>query len=71
MRMSSDKETKRTGFDRTAVDAVEAVIGKVIDPESPEKQKDAIEPGDEGGLRRGTVRVKKRPAKKRKRAPLL
>ena len=67
--MSLDKAKKRKGFNRSTVDAVEGVIGKVIDPVLPEKQKDAIEPGSEGGLRRGKVRAKKLPAKKPKRAP--
>ena len=69
--MSLDKAMKRKNFNRVAVDAVEGVIGMVIDPVLPEKQKDAIEPGSEGGLRRGKAGAKKLPAKKRKRAPLL
>ena len=69
--MSLDKAMKRKGFDRVAVDAVEGVIGTVIDPVLPEKQKDAIGPGSEGGLRRGNARAKKLPEKKRKRTPFL
>lgn len=69
--MGLDKAMKQKGFNRLAVDAVEGVIGIVIDPVLPEKQKDAIEPGSEGGLRRGKARAKKLPAKKGKRAPFL
>jgi hypothetical protein len=71
MEMSLDQATKRKGFNRVAVDAVEEAIGMVVDPVSPEKQKDAIEPGSEGGLRRGKTKAKRLPAKKRKRAPFL
>ena len=69
--MSLDNAMKRKGFNRVAVDTVEGVIGMVIDPVLPENQKDAIEPGSEGGLRRGKARGKKLPANKRKRAPFL
>ena len=69
--MSLDKAMKRKGFDRVAVDAVEEVVGMVIDPVPAEKQKDAIEPGSEGGLRRGKTRAKRLPEKKRKRTPFL
>ncbi len=69
--MGLDKAMKRKGFNRVAVDAVAEVIGVVIDPVLPEKRKDVIEPGSEGGLRRGKARAKKLPAKKRKRAPFL
>jgi len=69
--MSLNRAMKRKGFDRVAVDAVEEVIGVIVDPAPPEKQKDAIEPGSEGGLRRGVARAKKLPAKKRKRTPFL
>ncbi len=69
--MGLDKATKPKGFNRIAVEAVEEVIGMVIDPELPEKQKDAIEPGSEDGLRRGKAGAKKPPAKKRKRTPFL
>ncbi len=69
--MSLDKVVKQKGFNRVAVDALEEAIGIVIDPALPEKQKDAIEPGSERGLRRGKARSEKLPAKRRKRAPFL
>ncbi len=69
--MSLDKPVKRKGFDQTTVDAVEEMIGTAIDPAPPEKEKVAIEPGSEGGLRRGQPKAKKLPATKRKRTPFL
>lgn len=69
--MSLDKATNRSGFNRVAVDAVERIVGMVVDPVPPEKQIDAIEPGSEGGLRRGKTRAKRVPEKKRKRTPFL
>lgn len=61
---------ERKDFNRDEVDGVKRAIGVVIDPLS-EKKKDAIEPGSEDGLRRRSTGVKKIPAKKRKRTPLL
>lgn len=69
--MSLDKATNRKGFNRVAVDAVEEIVGMVIDPAPPEKQKVAIEPGSEDGLRRRRPKAKNLPEKKRKRTPLL
>ena len=69
--MSLDKATNRKGFNRVAVDEVEEIVGMVVDPVPPEKQKNAIEPGSEGGLRRGKISAKKLPEKKRKRTPFL
>jgi hypothetical protein len=69
--MSLDKATNRKGFNRVAVDAMEGIVGMVIDPVPPEKQKDAIEPGSEGRLRHGKTRAKRLPEKKRKRTLLL
>lgn len=69
--MGLDKTMQRKGFNRVAVEAVEDVIGMVIDPVLTGKQKDAIEPGSEGGLRRGKAKAKKLPGKKWKRAPFL
>ncbi len=57
-------------FNRDAVDLVKRVIGVVIDPVLTEKQKDAIQPESDGGLRRGKTKAKKLPAK-RKRTALL
>lgn len=61
---------ERKDFNRDEVDGVKRAIGVVIDPLS-EKKKDAIEPGREGGLRRQSAALKKIPAKKWKRTPLL
>lgn len=69
--MGLDNAKKKKGFNRVAVVSVEGVIGTVIDPLLPEKQQDAIEPGSDGGLRRGKVKAKKLPEKKRKRTPFL
>jgi hypothetical protein len=71
MEMSLDKAVKRKGFNQVAVDVVKRAIGMVIDPLPSEKQKDAIEPGSEGGLRREKDRAQKLPAKRRKRVPFL
>ncbi len=60
----------KKGFSRGVVDLVKRAIGAVIDPMSSEKQKVAIQPGSDGGLRRRKAKVKKLPAK-RKRAALL
>lgn len=60
----------KKAFDRDAVDLVKQAIGAVIDPVLSEKQKVAIQPGSEDGLRRRKARLKKLPAK-RKRAVLL
>jgi hypothetical protein len=67
--MSGASDEKK-GFNRSAVDWVKRAIGAVVDPVLSEKQKDAIQPGSEGGLRRRKARAKKLPAK-RKRAVLL
>lgn len=58
----------KKGFNRDAVDAVKQAIDAVIDPMLSEKQKDAIQPGSEGGLRRRKVTAKKLPAKKKRSA---
>ena len=55
---------EKKGFNRDAVDVVKRAIGAVIDPVLSEKQKDAIQPGSEGGLRRRKANAKKLPAKK-------
>jgi hypothetical protein len=60
---------RKKGFNRGAVDLVKQAIGAVIDPVLSEKQKSAIQPGSEGGLRRRKPKAKKLPAK-RKRATL-
>jgi len=60
----------KKGFNREAVDSVKRAIGVVIDPVLSEKQKVAVQPGSEGGLRRRKVRAKKLPST-RKRAVLL
>ena len=56
----------KKGFNRDAVDLVERAIGTII-----EKQKEVIQPGSEGGLRRGKATAKKLPAKRRKRSAFL
>ena len=61
---------ERKGFPQNPVDVVKRAIGAVLDPLS-EKKKDTIEPGSEDVLRRRNTKVKKSPAKKRKRIPLL
>lgn len=61
----------KKGFNGDAVVLVERAIGAIIDPVLSEKQKDAIQPGSEGGLRRGKATAKKLPAKRRKRAAFL
>ena len=61
----------KKGFNRDAVVLVERAIGAIIDPVLSEKQKDAIQPGSEGGLRRGKATAKKLPAKRRKRSAFL
>lgn len=60
----------KKAFNREAVDSVKSAIGAVIDPVLSEKQKNAVQPEGEGGLRRRHARVKKLPAK-RKRTVLL
>ncbi len=62
---------ERKVFDRDAVDAVKKAIGKVVDPALPGKRKVAIQPGSENGLRRGNLKAKTPPARKRKRTPFL
>ena len=62
---------EKKGFNRDAVDVVKRAIGAVIDPVLSEKQKDAIQPGSEGGLRRGKASAKKLPAIRPKRTVLL
>ena len=59
---------EKKGFNRDAVDVVKRAIGAVIDPVLSEKQKDAIQPGSEGGLRRGKANAKKLPAKRERAA---
>jgi hypothetical protein len=61
----------KNGFNRDPVDLVERAIGAIIDPVLSEKQKDAIQPGSEGGLRRGKATAKKLRAKRRKRSAFL
>jgi len=58
----------KKGFNRDAVDLVKRAIGAVIDPVLSEKQKDAIQPGSEDGLRRGKAKAKKLPAKRERAA---
>ena len=60
----------KKAFNREAVDSVKRAIGAVIDPVLTEKQKDAVQPGSEGGLHRRKAQAKKIPAK-RKRTVLL
>ncbi len=55
-------------FNRDAVDRVKQAIDAVIDPVLSEKQKDAIQPGSEDGLRRRKAKAKKPPAKKKRSA---
>lgn len=59
---------EKKGFNRDAVDAVNEAIDAVIDPALSEKQKDAIQPGSEDGLRRRKPNAKKLPAKKKRSA---
>lgn len=58
----------KKGFNRDAVDAVKEAIDAVIDPVLSEKQKNAIQPGSEDGLRRRKAVTKKLPAKKKRSA---
>jgi hypothetical protein len=58
----------KKGFNRSAVDSVKRAIGAAIDPVLSEEQKDAIQPGSEGGLRRGIAKAKKLPAKRKRTA---
>ncbi len=61
-------EMVKKGFNRDAVDLVKQAIDAVIDPVLSEKQKDAIQPGSEDGLRRRKAKAKKPPAKKKRSA---
>jgi hypothetical protein len=59
---------EKKGFNRDAVDVVKQAIDAVIDPVLSEKQKVAIQPGSEDGMRRRKPAVKKIPAKKKRSA---
>jgi hypothetical protein len=58
----------KKGFNRGAVDLVKRAIGAVIVPVLSEKQKDAIQPGSEGVLRRRKAKAKTLPAKRKRPA---